>query len=152
MTDITAPQPSRLPILRGYRLAEFGVLAFFGLVMALPVTFLLIGSFNLSAPGQPAVYGLSNWVRAFSDTQTLNALLMSFTLSSVRLIPSLLISITVAWLVARTDMPGGNFIEFLCWFAYFVPDFPLTLAWILLLDPHFGFLNMLAMHLPFVDG
>ena len=57
-----------------------------------------------------------------------------------------------AWLIARTDMPGGNAIEFFCWVAYFIPDFPLTLAWILLLDPNFGFLNTLARHLPFVDG
>ena len=30
--------------------------------------------------------------------------------------------------------------------------FPLTLAWMLLLDPHFGFLNAAAQHLPFVTG
>ncbi len=77
---------------------------------------------------------------------------MSFLFSVVRLIPSLTLSVIVAWLIARTDMPGGNAIEFLCWFAYFVPDFPLTLAWILLLDPHFGFLNTAAKYLPFVDG
>jgi iron(III) transport system permease protein len=82
----------------------------------------------------------------------LNALGMSFSLSIVRLIPSLILSMTVAWLVARTDMPGGNLVEFLCWFAYFVPDFPLTLAWILLLDPHFGFLNTVVQSLPFVTG
>jgi iron(III) transport system permease protein len=152
MTDAVAPLTSRLPKLRGFRLAELGVLAFFGLVMALPVMFLLIGSFNLAAPGQPTVYGLTNWVRAFSDPQTLNALAMSFSLSIVRLVPSLILSMTVAWLVARTDMPGGNVVEFLCWFAYFVPDFPLTLAWILLLDPHFGFLNTVFQSLPFVSG
>ena len=33
-----------------------------------------------------------------------------------------------------------------------MPDFPLTLAWILLLDPNFGFLNTSAQSLPFVDG
>lgn len=47
-------------------------------------------------------------------------------------------------------MPGGNAIEFFCWFAYFIPDFPLTLAWILLLDPNYGVLNTLAQWLPFV--
>jgi iron(III) transport system permease protein len=47
-------------------------------------------------------------------------------------------------------MPGGRTIELLCWAAYFVPDFPLVLAWILLLDPHFGFLNTVAK--TFVEG
>src|SRR5262249_56919609 len=50
------------------------------------------------------------------------------------------------------DMPGRNAFEFLCWFAYFVPDFPLVLAWILILDPNFGVLNTALKLLPFVEG
>jgi len=120
--------------------------------MGLPLLFLLTGSFNLAAPGKPALYGFDNWLRAFSDAGTLNALGMSFLLSVVRLIPAIILSVLFAWLIARTDMPGGKYIESLCWVAYFVPDFPLVLAWILLLDPNFGFLNGLAKALPFVDG
>jgi iron(III) transport system permease protein len=131
-------------------LAEFLMLAFFAVVMGLPLLFLLIGSFNLSPPGREAVYGVGNWVRAFSDPGTLSALWMSFVLSVVRLIPAIILSVLVAWLVARTDMPGGRTIELLCWAAYFVPDFPLVLAWILLLDPNFGFLNTMAK--TFVEG
>jgi iron(III) transport system permease protein len=77
---------------------------------------------------------------------------MSFSLSVVRLIPAMILSVVFAWLIARTDMPGGKWIESVCWIAYFVPDFPLVLAWILLLDPNFGFLNTVARSLPFVDG
>ena len=120
--------------------------------MGLPLLFLLTGSFNLAAPGKPALYGFDNWARAFGDAGTLNALGMSFLLSVVRLIPAIILSVLFAWLIARTDMPGGKYIESLCWVAYFVPDFPLVLAWILLLDPNFGFLNGLAKALPFVDG
>jgi iron(III) transport system permease protein len=140
------------PRLRGFRLAELLALSFFAVVMVLPVLFLLAGSFNIASPGQPPQYGLENWTSAFAEPQTLNALWMSFLLSIVRLIPSLALSVTAAWLIARTDMPGGHTVEFLCWFAFFVPDFPLTLAWILLLDPHFGILNSLAAALPFVSG
>jgi iron(III) transport system permease protein len=138
--------------LRPIRLAEFSYLLFLGVVMGLPLLFLLTGSFNLAAPGKPALYGFDNWLRAFSDAGTLNALGMSFLLSVVRLIPAIILSVLFAWLIARTDMPGGKYIESLCWVAYFVPDFPLVLAWILLLDPNFGFLNGLAKALPFVDG
>jgi len=77
---------------------------------------------------------------------------MSFLLSVVRLIPAMILSVLFAWLIARTDMPCGKLIEAICWIAYFVPDFPLVLAWILLLDPNFGFLNTLAKSLPFVDA
>jgi iron(III) transport system permease protein len=153
MSQAAAPPfPPRRLRLRGVSLAELSALLFFAVVMGLPIVFLLIGSFNTAPPGQPAAYGLENWMRAFSDPQTLSALWMSFLFSVVRLVPSLMFSVTVAWLIARTDMPGGNVIEFLCWFAFFVPDFPLTLAWILLLDPHFGFLNDIVAALPFVTG
>lgn len=128
------------------------MLAFFGVAMGLPLLFLLIGSFNLAAPGKEAVWGLANWTRAFGDAATVNALWTSFALSITRLIPAMAIAVAFAWLIARTDMPGGGAIELFCWMAYFIPDFPLTLAWILLLDPNYGFLNTLARHLPFVDG
>ena len=128
------------------------MLVFFGVAMGLPLLFLVTGSFNLAPPGREAVYGLANWARAFGDGATINALWMSFALSIIRLIPAMAIAVLVAWLIARTDMPGGNAVEVFCWVAYFIPDFPLTLAWILLLDPNYGFLNTLARHLPFVDG
>jgi iron(III) transport system permease protein len=135
-----------------FRLAEFLAIVFFALVMGLPLLFLLTGSFNVAPPGRDAVYGLANWISAFSDPSTVSALWMSFLLSVVRLIPAIMLAVLFAWLIARTDMPGGKLIESLCWVAYFVPDFPLILAWVLLLDPNFGFLNTVARSLPFVEG
>ena len=139
----------RLPPIR---IAEFSLLIFLAVAMGLPLLFLLTGSFNLAAPGKDAVYGLANWARAFSDPATLSALRMSFLISIVRLIPAITLSVLFAWLIARTDMPGGKFVESVCWIAYFVPDFPLVLAWILLLDPNFGVLNTIAKSSPFGDG
>ena len=120
--------------------------------MGLPLLSLILGSFNVAPPGKEAVYGLQNWAAAFSDPGTLSALWMSLLLSLTRLLPAMVLAVLVAWLIARTDMPGGDIFESLCWFAYFVPDFPLILAWILLLDPSFGFLNTAARSLPFVEG
>jgi iron(III) transport system permease protein len=140
------------PRVRPIRVAEISILILLALAMGLPLLFLLSGSFNLAPPGKPAVYGFDNWIRAFSDSGTLSSLWMSFLLSVVRLIPAMIMSVIFAWLIARTDMPCGNAIESFCWIAYFVPDFPLTLAWILLLDPNFGFLNILAKNLPWADG
>ncbi|HEY7300613.1 MAG TPA: iron ABC transporter permease [Xanthobacteraceae bacterium] len=153
MTQVVAsplfkPRPTWLAV----RPIEVVTLLFFGAVVALPILFLLVGSFNTASPGEAPVYGFENWTRAFLDPQTLSSLWMSFLFSIVRLVPSLILSATTAWLIARTDMPGGSVVEFLCWLAFFVPDFPLTLAWTLLLDPNFGFLNSVASALPFVNG
>lgn len=146
------PLPGLGVRLRPLRLAEFFLIAFFTIAMGLPILSLLLASFNVAPPGKEAVFGLENWLSAFSDPGTLSALWMSLLLSLVRLVPAMILAVTIAWLIARTDMPGGNLLESLCWFAYFVPDFPLILAWILLLDPSFGFLNTAARSLPFVEG
>jgi len=122
--------------LRPIRVAEFSMLLLFAVLTGLPLMFLLTGSFNLAQPGRAAAYGFDNWLRAFNDPTTISALWMSFLLSVARLIPAIIIGVMFAWLIARTDMPGGNAIEFFCWVAYFIPDFPLTLAWILLLVPN----------------
>ncbi len=137
--------------LRPIRVAELVTLTFLALAMGLPLLFLLSGSFNLAPPGKPVVYGINNWLNAFADRATLRALWMSLLLSSVRLIPAMFVSVLFAWLIARTDMPGGRTVEAFCWIAYFIPDFPLTLAWILLLDPNFGFLNTLVKTLPGIN-
>src|SRR5215475_10438868 len=137
---------------RGFRVAEFSMAVLLAVLMGAPVLFMLISSFNVAAPTKEATFGITNWVRAFSDPGTLSALWMSFLIAFVRLIPAIAISVVVAWLIARTDMPGGQTLEFLCWFAYFVPDFPMVLAWMLLLDPNYGVLNSVARYLPFVDG
>src|ERR1043166_346195 len=138
--------------LRPIRIAECGLLAFLAIAMGLPLFFLLSGSLNLAPPGKPPVYGVENWIRAFSDPGTVSALWMSFLLSVTRLIPAMILSVLFSWLIARTDMPGGRMIETFCWIAYFVPDFPLILAWILLLDPNFGFLNTFTKSLPFLNA
>jgi iron(III) transport system permease protein len=138
--------------LRPFRVAEFSMVAWFSVAMGLPLLFLLAGSFNLAAPGSAPIYGLANWTRAFADRETLGALGMTFLLSIVRLVPAMILSVLFAWLIARTDMPGGKALESFCWIAYFVPDFPLVLAWVLLLDPNFGFLNAVAKSTPFIGA
>ncbi|MGH7888469.1 MAG: hypothetical protein ACREPG_11415, partial [Candidatus Binatia bacterium] len=87
-SEILLPTPSRFR-LRPIRIAEFSFLIFLTVAMGLPLLFLLSGSFNLAAPGKPAVYGVDNWVKAFTDAGTLGALWMSFSLSVVRLIPAM---------------------------------------------------------------
>ena len=48
--------PPRLRLrLRPIRLAEVGFLVFLAVAMGLPLLFLLSGSFNLAAPGKPAI-------------------------------------------------------------------------------------------------
>jgi iron(III) transport system permease protein len=144
-------QPSRLEQrLRGLLVAGGPLLV--GIVVALPLLFLLVNSFNTSPIGREVTYGIENWVGAFSDPRSMNALWNSVALGAVRTAISLPIALTMAWLIARSDMPGRSVIEMLCWLGIFLPHLPLTLGWILLLDPKFGMVNLALDQLPFVEG
>ncbi|HLH24779.1 MAG TPA: iron ABC transporter permease [Chloroflexota bacterium] len=146
-----ATRPLRLPVrLQGALVAWAPLVA--GVIVTLPLLLLLVNSFNIAAPGREAVYGLANWVQAFSDPTTLRALWNSVALGAVRTAISLPIAISVAWLIARSDMPGRSVIEVLCWLGIFLPLLPLTFGWILLLDPQYGLVNQVVGRLPFVEG
>jgi iron(III) transport system permease protein len=123
-----------------------------GIVVALPLLLLLVNSFNTAAPGQPAVYGLRDWIQAFSDATAVRSFWYTLALGAVRTAIALPIALTIAWFVGRTDMPGRTIIELLCWTGIFLPVLPLTFGWILLLDPQFGLVNVALRVLPFVHG
>ncbi|MBI4321463.1 MAG: iron ABC transporter permease [Chloroflexi bacterium] len=123
-----------------------------GLVIVFPLLVLMANSFNISQPDQPSAYGTQNWVRAFGDAKTLNSLWNSFALGIARTAIGLVIALGFAWLIARTDMPGSPVFELLFWLTVFLPSLPLTLGWILLLDPSYGLVNSTLQKLPFVQG
>jgi iron(III) transport system permease protein len=129
----------------------FLLLCFF---VAVPVILILVNSFNTARPGAPASYGLENWRRAGDDPQLVHAIWNTLTLGITRTLIALVLGVIIAWLLARTDMPGARQLEFLFWLAFFVPPLPRTLGWIGLLDPLYGVMNKALSALPFVgdDG
>ena len=52
------------------------------------------------------------------------------------------IGVTIAWVLARTRIPFSHTLEFLFWVSYMVPSLPTTIAWITLLDPDIGVINV----------
>lgn len=141
----------------GTRLSSFArihglgavVVAAVALFTLAPVAFLMFSSFNVAAPGEPTAYGLENWRVAFDDDRILDSIWMTLRLVFARLAIAVTAGILFAWLLARTDMPGGSTLEFLFWIAFFTPALPLTVGWILLLDPENGLINSLLASLPF---
>ncbi|MBI2756856.1 MAG: iron ABC transporter permease [Chloroflexi bacterium] len=115
-----------------------GVVAFLVLV---PLTLMLVSSFQIARPGQPPVYSLSGWQTAFSDRSIINAFTNTLALSTVRQGIALVVGVILAWLVARTDLPGKGLLEFVFWVAFFLPPLPIAMGWILLLDERFGLIN-----------
>jgi iron(III) transport system permease protein len=127
------------------------VLAAVVLCVLYPVLLVMLQSFQVAAPGQPARYGLDGWRAALDEPLLRTALLNTFKVALVRQALSLPLAVLVAWLIARTDLPGRNWFEFAFWAAFFLPAFTVTLSWILLLDPDYGLLNEWLAKLPLID-
>ena len=130
--------PARLDVQALLCTAVLGVVGF---VLLYPLLLLILTSFQVARPMQESAYGLDNWAVALSEPGMLTAVLNTFKLTLVLQVVSFPVAIFVVWLLARTDIPGKNWIEFLFWIAFFAPSLPITLGWISLLDPDFGLIN-----------
>ena len=106
-----------------------------------PLALMILNSFQTARPGQPIVWGLEGWVKAFTTPGIIKAITNTFSLAITRQAIALLIGSFFAWLIARTDMPMKGTLEFFFWLSFFLPALPETMGWILLLDPKYGLLN-----------
>lgn len=59
---------------------------------------------------------------------------------------SLLISVPVAWLVTRTNIPGAKALNSAFALPYIIPSYLLAMAWILLANPSVGWINRAIEH------
>jgi iron(III) transport system permease protein len=108
------------------------------LVTAAPVLVVVVGAIDNNV-----------WREAFNDSANRNAVLYSLLLA-LRAPIAAVVGFLIAWLLIRIRIPGGRYIEFGTWVSFFVPLLPVTLSWILLLNPHYGLVNQILMTLPFV--
>lgn len=112
-----------------------------GFLVLTPLLLMILNSFQTARPGQPILWGIDGWVKAFSTPGIIKAMTNTFTLGITRQAIALVLGCFFAWLIARTDLPMKGFLEFFFWIAFFLPALPGTMGWILLLDPKYGLLN-----------
>jgi iron(III) transport system permease protein len=115
------------------------------LILAYPLALLFVKSFVISRPGQPTVWAINGWVEAFTDVNLAIAIGNTFYLAFVRVNITSVLAIFFAWVVTRTDTPLKGFIEVALWLGFFLPLLPMTMGWILLLDPYYGLINKFLM-------
>jgi iron(III) transport system permease protein len=108
-----------------------------------PVLLLLIHSFEIGPFGKPTGWGVENWVRAFTRPDLAGALWNTVTLAGARQVIALVVAVPLCWLIARTDLPGRNWLEFGFWVCVFLPQLTVTLGWIMVFDSHNGLANQL---------
>jgi iron(III) transport system permease protein len=128
------------------------LLALVAFAVLAPLALMVVSSFQLARPGQPAVYGLDGWRQAFGDPANRAALANTVTLSVARQSIAIVLGVLLAWLIARTDLPFKRTLELAFWLTFFLPPLPVAVGWILLLDPRFGLVNQALQALPGVSG
>ncbi len=142
MTTATPAVPlRRVPRIETQAVLCTVVLGIVAFCVVFPVLLVMLQSFQVAPPGQPAKYGLDGWRAAFDEPGLRGALLNTLKVTFVRQLLSLPLAVLIAWLLARTDLPGRRWLEFAFWAAFFLPSFTVTLSWILLLDPEYGLIN-----------
>ncbi|MEK6600982.1 MAG: iron ABC transporter permease [Candidatus Binatota bacterium] len=133
------------------RLASLTLMVIIGLIVLLPICALVFGSFWSDSPvAKGGSLTLENWARAISisipttlPVLFLNSLLFAFLVA----ILSVALGVTLAYLVERTDMPCGRLFEQLAILPRAFPVIIAALAWMMLLSPKIGVLNILFREL-----
>ena len=122
---IAAPGPRRIEL---QSVLCTLVLAIVTLCVVFPIALVVLQSFQVAAPGQPATYGLDGWRAALGEPGLRAALANTFKVTVVRQLLSLPLAVLIAWVLARTDLPGRGWIEFAFWAAFFLPSFKIGRA------------------------
>ncbi|OGQ78852.1 MAG: hypothetical protein A3F90_09180 [Deltaproteobacteria bacterium RIFCSPLOWO2_12_FULL_60_19] len=157
MTGESADQATALPRayptrLDGRSLLLTLLLALIAFLVLTPLVLLLLNSFQIGKPGGEVIYSLEGWRQAVSSVGIVDAVYNSFSLAVTRQLIATVVGIFLAWLLARTDIPMKDGLEFMFWLSFFLPALPVTLGWILLLDPKYGLLNQAITQLPFIQS
>ena len=129
------------------------ILLTLGFYLIYPVFLILIQSFN-TAPeiliGTPQ-WGLDNWRVAFNEPRLLKAVSNTIVIWSLVMVVSFPAATLIAWTLARTNIPFSHGLEFMFWISYMMPGISVAVAWIMLLDPELGFMNVgLQKLFPFI--
>ena len=113
-------------------------------VVGIPVIFVIVFSFLDGTPVAPGNVTLDNYRAAYGNTQVVPALTNTIIYAAVVSAVSLAMAVAFAWLIERTDMPGRNVAWVLMLLPIAMPGMLSSMAWILLLSPKVGLINLIA--------
>jgi iron(III) transport system permease protein len=108
-------------------------------LVVLPLLSLLLGSIR----GEQGM-SLDNFAEVLSGRLYVNALKNSLILGAWTGLFSLVIGVSLAWAVSRTDVPGKALIQLTASLSYLSPPFLTAIAFVYLFSPNAGLINVLV--------
>ncbi len=103
----------------------------------LPMLYLIFRSIVVDG-----VINIENYREVYNNIVNFSAFVNTFKISITVTAVSLLISFPLAWLVGRTDLPAKGFFRTLFVATYMIPPYVGAIAWIQLLNPRVGYMNV----------
>ena len=131
-----------IPILRGPAIAVIALVVILGFLSVYPLSMLLYGSLHSTPPGMAGTFNLDGYQEVMTR-QNLITLLNTVGISLAKTIPSVVIAVVLAWILARTDTPFRGTLEVLITLPFFIPPILTAMAWGMLGNPQVGLLNQL---------
>lgn len=121
-----------------------GVLVY---LAVLPLLMLFIGSFQAEVAPREFVYTLKNYQAAYASEYTYSTFVNSLIFASGSSALTFLLGTLLAWLTERTNTPLRSIFVPIAVVPLILPGVLESIAWIFLLSPKFGYLNVWLMGL-----
>lgn len=144
VTELEVPMPARRRPRRQRTAVVVLTSAILALLIAVPLVFMLYGSFLAPAPlGAPPVFSLENLARVYTSPAYLTSLLGTVLMAFGVGIAATFIGAVLAWLVARTNVALPRVLSGVALAPLFISPFLGALAWLLIGSPRSGSINVL---------
>ena len=118
------------------------VITFMALFQTFPLLYLIFRTFV-----QDGALNFDSFTRVYTYSGNLKALRNTLISASLSMICGVLLAFPLAWLVGRTNLYGKKFFRTLFVMTYMVPPYVGAIAWIRLLNPTVGDINIMLMNL-----
>jgi iron(III) transport system permease protein len=106
-----------------------------------PLTALVYNAFTEDTGFGPGAFSLDNFVEAYSSWHILRLFWNSLVFACATALTTLVMGALVAWVVERTDAPGGALFHTLSLLSFAIPGLLMAMAWIFVFSPNIGWGN-----------
>ncbi len=114
----------------------------------IPLGMLLYNSIRSAPPGEPgAFYTIKNFIEAYSDPEFFPLMKNSFVFAIGVCLFTFFLGTALAWIYERTNTPFKKVFAVMALIPFIIPGILSTIAWILLLSPKIGLINLVIMKL-----
>ena len=114
-----------------------------GFLALVPFCFMVWQSFlTPETADHPSVFTLSNYITAYTDKETITTLANSIEFATGGSLLAFVIGTALAWINERTNTPLRRLFYALSIVPLIIPSILFTIAWIMLLSPKIGIINI----------